>query len=313
MKNMIRIIISLFIVVTVGFLTGAVYVVSEINQAVITQFGKPIGDPITTAGLHFKMPMIQQVHYFDKRLLVQDGDPNQIPTRDKKYIWVDTTARWKIADALRFLQSVGSERGAYSRLDDIINSATRDIITQMSLVEVIRNSNRVLDEEGDVTIASFDEEALAHIKEGREKMEADILLRAKKLAPQYGIELVDVRIKRIGYVENVRQKVYERMISERKRAAEEYRSEGRGKSAEIKGRMEKELKSITSGAYKTAQILRGEADAKATITYAKAYNNDPDFYDFTKSMETYRGTMGTGTTILLTTDSEYFKYLKKMN
>ncbi len=313
MKNMIRIVISLFIVVTVGFLTGAVYVVSEINQVVITQFGKPVGDPITVAGLHFKVPIIQQVHYFDKRLLVQDGDPNQIPTRDKKYIWVDTTARWKIDDALRFLQSVGSERGAYSRLDDIINSATRDVITKRPLVEVIRDSNRVLDEEDNVAIASFAEEALAHIKEGRQTMEAEILLRAQKLAPQYGIELVDVRIKRIGYVENVRQKVYERMISERKRAAEEYRSEGRGKSAEIKGRMEKELKSITSEAYKTAQTLRGEADAKATITYAEAYNNDPDFYDFTKSMETYRGTMGAGTTILLTTDSEYFKYLKKMN
>ncbi|MBU0571825.1 MAG: protease modulator HflC, partial [Candidatus Omnitrophica bacterium] len=303
MKNISRIIITLCVIVTVGFLTGAVYIVSEVNQAVITQFGKPVGDPIATAGLHFKVPIIQKIHYFDKRLLVQDGDPNQIPTRDKKYIWVDTTARWKIKDALKFLQSVGDERSAYTRLDDIINSATRDVITKRPLVEVIRNSNTVLDEEDNVAIASFAEEALAHIKEGREAMEAEILERAKQIAPQYGIELVDVRIKRINYVENVRRKVYERMISERKRAAEEYRSEGRGKSAEIKGRMEKELKSITSEAYKTAQTLRGEADARATITYAGAYNNDPDFYDFLKTMETYKSTMGTGTTVLLTTDS----------
>jgi len=170
----------------------------------------------------------------------------------------------------------------------------------------------VLADEDNVAIASFAEEALAHIKEGRKEMESEILIRAKQLAPQYGIELVDVRIKRINYVENVRQKVYERMISERKRAAEEYRSEGRGKSAEIKGRMEKELKSITSEAYKTAQTLRGEADAKATITYAEAYNNDPDFYDFLKTMETYKSTMGAGTTVLLTTDSEYFRYLQKL-
>ena len=313
MKNILKIVSAFIVMTVVGVLIGAVYVVSETNQVVITQFGKPVGDPITTAGLHFKVPIIQHLHYFDKRLLVQDGDPNQIPTRDKKYIWVDTTARWKIDDSLKFLQSVGSERGAYSRLDDIINSATRDVITKRPLVEIIRDSNRVLDEEGNAFVASFDEEALAHIKQGREAMEGDILVRAQKLAPQYGIKLVDVRIKHVNYVENVRQKVYERMISERKRAAEEYRSEGRGKSAEIQGRMEKELKSITSGAYKTAETVRGEADAKTTIIYAEAYNNDPDFYDFMKTMETYRNSMGAGTTVLLTTDSEYFRYLKKLN
>ncbi len=258
MKNTIKIIVTLFVVITVGFLTGAIYTVSEINQVVITQFGKPVGDPVTAAGLHFKLPMIQQVHRFDKRLLVQDGDPNQIPTRDKKYIWVDTTARWKIKDALKFLQSVGNERGAHTRLDDIINSATRDVITKRPLVEIIRDTNRVIEEADKEAIASFAEEALANIKEGREAMEEEILVRAKQIAPQYGIELIDVRIKRVNYVENVRQKVYERMISERKRAAEEYRSEGRGKSAEIKGTMEKELKSITSKAYKKAQILRGD-------------------------------------------------------
>jgi len=306
MKIFIRIATALTVVVVLGFLTGAVYVVSEINQTVITQFGRPIGDPVTKAGLHFKLPLIQQIHYFDKRLLVQDGDPNQIPTRDKKYIWVDTTARWKIADALKFLQSVGSESGAYTRLDDIINSATRDAITSNLLVEATRNSNRVLEEEDELGIALFAEEALEHIKGGREVMELQILENAKRIAPQYGIDLVDVRIKRVNYVEDVRQKVYERMISERKRAAEQYRSEGRGKSAEIKGKMEKELKSITSGAYKQAEGIRGGADAEA-------YNNDPEFYDFMKTLETYNNTVGDGTTLLLTTDSDYFRYLKKLS
>jgi len=311
MKNIIRIAAAAAIVVVLGFVTGALYTVSEINQVVITQFGKPIGDPVTTAGLHFKIPIIQQVHYFDKRLLVQDGDPNQIPTRDKKYIWVDTTARWKISDALKFLQSMGNERGAHARLDDIINSATRDAVTKSLVVEVIRNTNRVLEEE-DAVIASFAEEALEHIKAGREKLEQEILKNARKLAPQYGIELADVRIKRVKYVENVREKVYERMISERKRAAEEYRSEGRGKSAEIKGKMEKEMKNITSGAYKQAQGIRGEADAKTIIIFAEAYNNDPAFYDFLKTMETYKSTVGKGTTVLVTTDNEYFRYLDKL-
>jgi len=313
MKIFIRIATALTVVVVLGFLTGAVYVVSEINQTVITQFGRPIGDPVTKAGLHFKLPLIQQIHYFDKRLLVQDGDPNQIPTRDKKYIWVDTTARWKIADALKFLQSVGSESGAYTRLDDIINSATRDAITSNLLVEATRNSNRVLEEEDELGIALFAEEALEHIKGGREVMELQILENAKRIAPQYGIDLVDVRIKRVNYVEDVRQKVYERMISERKRAAEQYRSEGRGKSAEIKGKMEKELKSITSGAYKQAEGIRGGADAEAIVIYAEAYNNDPEFYDFMKTLETYNNTVGDGTTLLLTTDSDYFRYLKKLS
>jgi len=311
MKTIIKIVAALVVIVIIGFLTGAIYIVSEINQAVITQFGKPVGDPVTQSGLHLKIPFIQHVHYFDKRLLDWDGDPNQIPTRDKKYIWVNTTARWKIADALKFLQSVGNERGAHARLDDIINSATRDVVTSHPLVEVIRDSNRVLDaDEGEQTV-SLAEEALEKIKTGRQALEEQILARAQKLAPQYGINLVDVRIKHVNYVSNVRQKVYERMIAERKRAAEEYRSEGRGKSAEIKGTMEKELKSITSEAYKTAQGIRGKADAESIEIYAEAYNNDPDFYSFMKTLETYHDTVGERTTVILTTDSDYFKYIKK--
>ncbi|MFC1548455.1 protease modulator HflC [Candidatus Omnitrophota bacterium] len=312
MKKMINIIVALAVVAGILFISGAVYIVSEINQVVITQFGKPVGDPVTKAGLHFKVPIMQVAHYFDKRLLNWDGDPNQIPTRDKKYIWVDTTARWKIKDALKFLQSVGTERGAAGRLDDIINSATRDVITNQFLVETIRNSNRILDTKHPDEIAAFAEEALERITTGRQMLASLILKGAQELVPQYGIELVDVRIKRVNYVEEVREKVYERMISERKRAAEKYRSEGRGKSAEVMGQKEKELKLITSEAYKTAQGIRGKADAEAITIYAEAYNEDPDFYSFLKTLETYSNTVDGSTTIILTTDGDYYKYLKTM-
>ena len=204
MSGILKIFIALVVLVSMVFLVGAIYVVSETNQAVITQFGKPIGEPVTDAGLHFKLPMpIQQIHYFDKRLLEWDGDPNQIPTRDKKYIWVDTTARWHIVDALKFLQSVGSERGAHARLDDIINSATRDVITNNLLVETTRDSNRILDREAGVEIDAIPEEALERITVGRHELEKEILDRAQEIVPQYGIELVDVRMKRINYVEEV--------------------------------------------------------------------------------------------------------------
>ena len=302
------------LIVCIGlFFTGIVFTVSEIEQVVVTQFGKPVGDPITDAGLHFKLPYpIQKAQFFDKRLLEWDGAPNQIPTVDKKYIWVDITARWKITNALDFLRSVGSEREAHARLDDIINSATRDIITSHLLVETIRDSNRILDQSTEEERITLAEEALERIEIGRHQLEKQILTEAQKLAPQYGIELVDVRIKRINYVENVRKKVYERMISERKRAAEKYRSEGRGKSAEIKGKKEKELKLITSEAYKNAQSIRGEADAEAISIYAEAYNKDPEFYAFIKTLETYKKTVDNGTTVILTTDSDYYKYLKEL-
>jgi len=269
-----------------------------------------VGDPITDAGLHFKKPFIQHAHYFDKRLLEWDGDPNQIPTKDKKYIWVDITARWKIADALRYLQSVGNELNAHARLDDIVNSATRDAITGHLLVEAVRNSNRILEtqEFGEDVITS--EEAIETIEVGRELLTRSILEKAKRLAPQYGIELVDVRIKRINYVEDVRRKVYERMIAERKRAAEKYRSEGQGKRAEIEGEMQKELKLITSEAFRKAEVLKGKADAEATDIYARAYSQDQSFYAFTKTLETYKDTVDEYTTIILTTDSDYYAYLE---
>ena len=301
--------VALGVVIIIGLvvLSSALYIVDETQQVVITEFGQPVGKPITRAGLYIKKPFIQKVNYFEKRLLTWDGSPTQIPTGDKKYIWVDTTARWKIVDPLKFLQSVGNERGAHARLDDIIDSATRDRITAYSLYEIVRNSNR---EFVSTEIFIQKEEEIREVKKGREHISREILKEAAKIVPQYGIELVDVRIKRLNYVEAVREKVYTRMISERKRVAEQYRSEGEGKKAEIEGMREKELQKITSEAYRKAQIIKGEADAEATKIYAQAYSKDPDFYSFLKTLETYEKTLTEKDTLILTTDSEIYRYLK---
>ncbi|MBL7171195.1 MAG: protease modulator HflC [Candidatus Omnitrophica bacterium] len=314
MKGFLNIFIVVFVLIILIAMSGVIYVVDETKQVVITQFGKPVGEPITTAGLRFKKPFIQKARFFEKRLLEWDGDPNQIPTKDKKYIWVDVTARWKIVDALKFLQSVNNEMGGHARLDDIINSATRDAITGHLLVETVRNSNRIIEEVEEVgKDVIITEEALERIKVGRKALEKVILHDAKELAPQYGIELIDVRIKRLNYVEDVRTKVYERMISERKRAAEQYRSEGQGRKAEIDGQRGKELKLITSEAYRTAEGLKGKADAEVIGIYAGAYNAGPEFYSFLKTLETYRKTIDDTSTIILTTDSDYYKYLKGLD
>ncbi|RJO65718.1 MAG: protease modulator HflC [Candidatus Omnitrophota bacterium] len=304
--------ITIIIFIVLALASGALFIVDETKQVVITQFGKPVGAPIMSAGLYFKIPFIQEAHYFEKRLLEWDGDPNQIPTKDKKYIWVDTMARWRIVDALKFLQSVNNELNASSRLDDIINSATRDAVTNHLLVEAVRDSNRILEtkELGDDAIVS--EEALERIEIGRQKLTRAILDKAKVLAPQYGIEIMDVRVKRINYVEEVRNKVYDRMIAERKRAAEKYRSEGHGKSAEIEGQTGKELKLITSEAYRQAQSIVGKADAEAINIYAQAYSQNPEFYSFLKTIETYKNTIDASSTVILTTDSDYYKYLKQL-
>lgn len=303
----------MLVIVGFAFLSGALYILDETKQVVITQFGKPVGEPIAKAGLKFKIPFIQEAHYFEKRLLRWDGEPNQIPTKDKKYIWVDTMARWKIVDPLKFLQSVGNEVGARSRLDDIINSATRDAVTGHLLVETVRDTNRILEtevEHGEDVIVT--DEALERIDVGRENITRAILEKVKILAPQYGIDVMDVRVKRINYVEDVRNKVYDRMIAERKRAAEKYRSEGHGKSAEIEGQIAKELKLITSEAYRQAQIIMGKADAEAINIYAGAYSQDPEFYTFLKTLDTYKVTIDKDSTIILSTDSDYYKYLKTL-
>ena len=312
LRSIIAIFIALFIIAIIAFTTGAIYIVNEGQQVVITQFGRPVGESVTSAGMHFKLPLIQEAHYFEKRLLDWDGDPNQIPTKDKKYIWVDTIARWRIVDALKFLQSVGNETGAQGRLDDIINSATRDVVTSHLLVEAVRDSNHILETKTEGEDMIVTDEALERIEVGRKMLESVILEKAKVLAPQYGIEIIDVRIKRVNYVEDVRNKVYERMIAERKRAAEKYRSEGQGKSAEIEGQVAKELKVITSEAYRQAQVITGKADAEAIAIYAGAYSQNPDFYSFMKTLETYKDTIDEKSTIILTTDSDYYKYITSL-
>lgn len=291
-------------------LSSGLYTVWMTEQVIITRFGKPVGEVVDDPGLHWKRPFVEKANRFEKRILEWDGDPNQIPSLDKKYIWVDTYARWRISDPLKFFQSVKNENGAQARLDDIIDSATRDSITSYVLLEVVRNSNREMAmAEAELALS---EDVLVKIEWGREKITRMILGEASEKVGQYGIVLVDVRIKRINYVEEVRVKVYERMISERTRIAEKYRSEGLGKKAEIEGQMEKELQRITSEAYRTAQELIGEADAEATRIYAAAYNKDPDFYSFIKTLETYRNTLDKNTWLLLTTDSDYLKYLKSI-
>ncbi len=313
MKKVLSLITVLTFIIGILVISGAVYTINETQQVVITQFGEPIGDPITEAGLHFKMPFIQQANYFEKRILEWDGNPNQIPTKDKKYIWVDTTARWRIKDALKFLQSVTSEAGAHARLDDIIDSATRDFITSHNLVEAVRNTNRIVDDISAAESKETEDQIAGEIEKidiGRDAITRGILKEASKIVPQYGIELIDVRIKRINYVSDVQKKVFERMISERKRAAEKYRSEGQGKKAEIEGQMTKELNQIRSEAYKIAEEIKGKADAEAIRIYADAYNRDPEFYAFLKTLDTYKNTIDKDSTVILTTDSEYLTYLK---
>ncbi|MCF7873675.1 MAG: protease modulator HflC [Candidatus Omnitrophica bacterium] len=307
--------IALIIVILLILIGNPFYTLKEGKQVVITQFGDPIGDPITKAGLHLKIPFIQKVNTFEKRVLEWDGDPNQIPTKDKRYIKIDTTARWRIVDALKFFQSVYDEVGAHARLDDVVDAAVRDVITSHNLVEIVRSSNRILEnfdkikEEGKLFI---EESQIEKVRSGRNDLRTMIISNAKEgLRSQFGIELLDVRIKRLNYVEEVQRKVYDRMISERKRAAEEYRSEGRGAQAEITGKTDKELKLIQSEAYKKAQKIKGKADAKATKIYADAYSKDPDFYSFLQTLKTYQNTVDSDTALILTTDAEYFKYLQK--
>lgn len=292
-------------------LSSAVFVVDETEQVIVFQFGRPVGEAIKDAGLHFKIPFIQVVKSFEKRILAWDGDENQIPTSDKKYIWVDTFGRWRIVDPLKFYQSVGGiEAAAQSRLDDIIDSETRNFISENLLIEVVRNTGRelktTLEEQGGVGVAG----AILEIKKGRQQITELILKKAAEAMPEFGIELLDVRIKRINYIEEVRRKVYERMISERKRIAEKFRSEGQGRKAEIDGERQKEFQRITSEAYRTAQEVQGKADAEATRIYANAFNRDPEFYSFIQTLESYKKTMKANTTLILNTNSEYFGFLK---
>lgn len=291
-------------------LADALFVVSEMNQVIITQFGQPIGDAITKAGLHIKMPFIQKSNFFEKRWLEWDGAANQIPTKDKKYIWVDTYARWRVKEPLTFFQRVRDERGAQSRLDDIIDGETRNIVASYDLIELVRSTNREFEITEELEFI-LDKEAIRKINTGREKIAEIILDKSSEITGEFGIELKDVRIKRLNYVDDVQQKVFDRMIAERQRIASKYRSEGDGRAAEISGQKERELKKIQSEAYRTAQEIRGKADAEATKIYAQAYNRDPEFYQFMKTLETYRKIMDQKTWLLLSTEAEFLKYLKE--
>jgi membrane protease subunit HflC len=311
MKRRIIVLIGILLFVVFLILVDALYIVSETNQVIITQFGEPIGGTVSSPGLHIKVPVIQKTNYFEKRWLEWDGDANQIPTKDKKFIWIDTYARWRISDPLIFFQRVRDERGAQSRIDDIIDGETRNAIANFDLIEIVRSSNRVFEITEEIAILDI-VSVMPNIETGRDKIAQIILDKASGISPEFGVELKDVRIKRVNYVEEVQRKVFDRMIAERQRIASKYRSEGDGKSAEIRGQKERELKKIQSEAYRKAQEIKGKADAEATRIYAQSYNLDPEFYAFMKTLETYRETIDSSTTLLLTTDSEYLKYFKKV-
>ncbi len=312
MKDVKYIIIAAVIIIFGVVILNAAYFVKETDQVIITQFGKPVGDPVLTPGMHFKTPFIQEANFFDKRFLEWDGDPNQIPTKDKRFIWVDTYARWRIKDPLLFFQRVRDERGALSRLSDILDGETRNAIANNILVEIVRSTNREYQTSEDLKDA--DAQHLLKIKQGRGIISRSIIDAAAPRTLELGIELLDLRLKRINYSEEVQQKIFERMITERKRKADKFRSEGQGEASKILGDKERELKKIQSEAYKISQEIKGKADAEATAIYAKAYNQSQDsreFYKFLKTMETYQTTFSEKDWLVLSTKGDFFKYLQK--
>ena len=291
-------------------ISGAFFIVDETQQVIITQFGRPVGDAIQKPGVHFKIPLIQETHFFEKRFLEWNGDPNQVPTKDKRFIVVDTYARWRISDPLLFFQRLRDERGAQSRLDDIIDGETRNAVAAHNLVEIVRSSNRDVQIDPDL---AMEEQAtkLPEVKVGRQGIMTLILAEVQKRITDLGIEVVDVRFKRINYNEVVRKTVYERMITERKRIAERFRSEGFGASARIRGEKERELKSVSSDAYRKAQVIVGAADAEATAIYAEAYGRDPEFSRYFKTIETYPKTLDEDDWVILSTQGDFYRYLQK--
>lgn len=306
MKNLI-IIGGLLLLLIIGL--NATFVVDEREQAIVTQFGRPVGDPITEPGLHFKTPFIQVVQYFDRRFLEWDGDANQIPTSDKKFIFVDTFARWHITDPLQFFLRLRDERGAQTRLDDILDGETRNAVASNELLDIVRSTNR----EPEVTEDIFEEiEMLEEINVGRDAIEAIILEKANARVSDLGIQVLDFRIKRVNYVDEVQENVFERMISERRRIADRFRSEGQGEARVILGEKERDLAQIRSEARREAEEIRGRADAEATRIYADAYNQDRqsrELYEFLRTMEAFQQTMDEQTTVILSTDSDFFKFL----
>ncbi len=303
-------VIIISVIALVIIIRSSLYIVQEPEQVIITQFGKPVGAPVSTPGLAFKVPFIQKVHRFDKRFLEWDGDPNELPTKDKRFIWVNTYARWKITDPLLFFQRLRDERGAQTRLDDILDGETRNAIANHNLVELIRSTNRTPEKS---EVESQDEKTIEQIEFGRNKIREEILTIAQTRTSDLGIVILDIQFKRINYVEEVRRKVYERMIAERRRIADRFRSEGEGEASRIRGEKDRDLKKIQSVAYKEARTIIGRSDAAATNIYAAAYDRSADtrsFYQFLKTMEIYGNTLDAETSLILSTDGEFYKYLK---
>jgi membrane protease subunit HflC len=306
------ILISVSVLIFLIGLNSSVFIVQEKDQVVITQFGKPVGEAITEPGMYFKVPLIQDANYFEKRVMEWNGDPNQVPTKDKKFIFVDTYARWQITDPLQFFKRLTNERNAQSRIDDILDGDTRDFIANNDIEEAVRSSNRV-PESSDTEIIG---DSLAKIFVGRDSIQQMILESANKQTIELGIEILDFRFKRINYVQEVQNQVYERMKSERFRIADKFRSEGQGEASRINGEKERELKNIQSIAFRDAEMIKGKADATAASIYANAYNRSSQsisLYSFLKSMETFEKTFDGKTTIFISTDSELYQYLKKMD
>ncbi|EMI15766.1 HflC protein [Rhodopirellula maiorica SM1] len=317
MKNLPIPALIVFGLLLAFLLYNASYTVHETEQVIITQFGKPVGDPIADAGLHLKVPFIQEVIRIEERILDWDGRPNEMPTKDKTYIIVDTFGRWRIKDAKQFYLRLRDERSAQSRLDDILGSETRNAIAKHELIEVIRTTKDRQPERDAVLVdAPGNVGVLYPITKGRAKIEKEIFDKASGKLADFGIELLDVQFKRINYNESVQQRIYDRMISERQQIAERFRSEGEGEAAKIIGKKERDLLKIESEAYKRVQEIQGEADAKATEIYASAYNQSEDsvsFYEFIKTMETYQEMLGGDSTMIMTTGSDIFKFLKHVN
>ena len=304
--------ITIGIIVIVLVFGGVFYIVNESEQVVITQFGKPIGDPVTTPGLKIKKPFLETANYFDKRFLAWDGEPKQVSTRDKRFININTYARWRISDPLQYAKRLFDESKALTRLGSVLEGATQNAIANHDLIELVRSSNReyIGNNEEDNEQSSKEKTI---IKNGRDELTREILNLAKESTKDLGIEILDFQFKRINYVPEVRSKVYERMISERKRIAEEFRSQGAGQAARISGQKDRDLKEITSDAYRRSQEIKGRADAKAANIYAAAYNKDPSFYRFMKTMEVYKKTLDKETVLVLSTDGEFLKYLSLKN
>jgi membrane protease subunit HflC len=306
-------IILIVLLVAAVVIYQSAYIVDETEQVVVTQFGRIIGNPVVSPGLKFKVPFIQTANYFPKNLLSWDGDPGQIPTLDRTFIYVDAFARWKIVEPVKFFQTVNNPFNAIGRLNDIIDPAVRDFITSNRLIEVVRNSNRELDTS---EVGREDEQDQRRpslvISMGRQNITEGILKQSQPKLAQFGIELVDVKIKRINYVEEVRQSVYNRMIAERRQIAEKFRSEGKGEAQKIRGDKERELKLISSEAYRVAQEIKGKADAESTRLYAEAFGVDPAFYSFVRTLEIYRESLDEKNSLVLSTDSEFLKYFKSL-